>query len=134
MIVRALDQDHDWLFGKGKNDYLTLNPAIAQNINTKLLSFLGDCFFDVLAGIDWFNLLGGKSQVAIAVAVRATILNAFGVLTLTELEVILDAARLETLEYDVTTIYEGSISPQPGFLLTELGDILTTEGGDQILV
>lgn len=52
MIVRALDINGDWTFGQGKGNYLTNQAAIAQNVQTRLLSFLGDCFFDPTAGIN----------------------------------------------------------------------------------
>ena len=51
MKVRALDESGDWTFGKGENNYYSANDAIAQNIKTRLYSFLGDCFFDLSANI-----------------------------------------------------------------------------------
>jgi hypothetical protein len=68
--VRQIDDDGDWLFGKGQNDYVRANTSVVQNINTRLGSFLGDCFFDLGAGIDWFNLLGTKDQVALNLSIR----------------------------------------------------------------
>lgn len=107
MIVRALDLDHDWTFGRGKNDYLSRNAAIGQNINTRLQSFLGDCFFDTEAGIDWFNLLGAKDLTALQLAISATILNTQNVTALLELSVNLDNNRKITIQYSVSTIYTG---------------------------
>lgn len=78
MIVRSLDSSGDWNFGKGRQDYLTLNAAIGQSIRTRFLSFLGDCFFATTEGIDWFNLLGKNNQLAINLAVNASILNLQG--------------------------------------------------------
>lgn len=62
MIFRNLDHNHDWCFGKGKNDITRLNQAIGLNIKTRILSWVGDCFFDTQAGIDWWNRLGSKNQ------------------------------------------------------------------------
>jgi hypothetical protein len=62
---RSVDDDNDWNFGKGRNDYVRNIRAVEQNIRTRLNSFLGDCFFSTGSGLDWFNLLGNKNQIAI---------------------------------------------------------------------
>lgn len=77
MICRALDSNGDWTFGAGKGNYLSGNAAVTQTIQTDVSSWLGDCFFDLGAGVDWLNFLGGsKSQLALNLAVAANILNA----------------------------------------------------------
>lgn len=103
--VRELDVEHDWLFGKGQNDYLTGNKAVAQSIDTRLNSFLGDCFFDLGAGIDWFNQLGAKNQVALNLSISAVIINTPNVTGLLQLSINLDAARRLTVSYRVQTTY-----------------------------
>lgn len=103
--VRALDINHDWLFGKGQNDYLTGNKAIGQNINTRLNSFLGDCFFDLAAGVDWWNQLGAKDQTALNLSISAVILNTEGVTGILQLSASLDVVRNFTVRYQVQTIY-----------------------------
>lgn len=105
MIVRLIDSSGDWLFGKGQNDYLSANAAVAQNIKTRLLSFLGNCFFDTSAGIDWFNLLGTKNQLSINLAVSATILNTANVTGILQLSVNLTTTRVFTISYRVQTTY-----------------------------
>lgn len=136
MTVRAVDDNNDWLFGKGRNDYKSRNSAIAQCIKTRLQSFLGDCFFATEEGIDWFNLLGGKNQLALELAVRATILNTPLVTRLLSSSVELDReTRLITLSYAVETVYTGLteaeiISTITSFALTEDGRLITTEDGD----
>lgn len=105
MRVRALTQDHDWMFGKGQNDYLRGNAAIAQNINTRLSSFLGNCFFDLGAGIDWFNLLGAKDQTALNLSISTVILNTAEVTGILQLSVGLNGAREFSVQYKVQTVY-----------------------------
>lgn len=105
MRVRALDINGDWTFGKGQNDYLTGNAAVSQNIGTRLESFLGDCFFDQSAGIDWFNLLGAKDQTALNLSISAVILNTQNVTGLNQLSAVLSTARVFTVTYDVQTTY-----------------------------
>lgn len=64
MRFRILDENHDWLFGKGRNDYATGSLAVAYSLKTKILSWYRDCFFDMQAGIDWKNILGSKTSKA----------------------------------------------------------------------
>ena len=106
MIVRAIDSNGDWLFGKGINDYRTDNDAITQSIGTRLRSLLGNCFFDLGAGIDWFNLLGSKNQPGLNLAISSTILNTEGVTGLLQLSSNLDFVdRSFSVTYKVQTVY-----------------------------
>lgn len=104
-IVRAINSNGDWLFGKSLNDYLSGNMAVQQNIRTRLLSFIGNCFFDTIAGIDWFNLLGSKNQLALSLAISAVILNTPNVTGILQLGVSLTTNRLFTISYKVQTTY-----------------------------
>ena len=56
MKHRGVDINGNWVFGKGKNSYATGKEAIKLNIRTRLLSFKYNCFFDLEAGINWFDL------------------------------------------------------------------------------
>lgn len=105
MRVRQIDGDHDWTFGKGQNNYVRDGAAVGQNIDTRLSSFLGDCFFDTGAGLDWFNLLGAKVTLPLNLAVSATILNTEGVTGIRLLSSQLDTARRYTVTYEVQTTF-----------------------------
>lgn len=106
MRVRRIDGTGDWTFGKGKNSYLKDNDATAQNIKTRLNSFLGDCFFDLTAGIDWFSRLGSKELVQLRLEISTMILNTPDVTGLTLLNTNLDAKTRElTVTYVVQTVY-----------------------------
>lgn len=141
--VRGITATNDWLFGRGKNDYKTNRDATAQNIKTRLQSFLGDCFFSLDSGLDWFNLLGAKNIDAITLAVRTTILNTPDVTGLFEVSVVLNRQRSLTVTYRVDTIYGQIINTQEvsnvspgvdGALLLETGGGLLQENGGNILV
>jgi|JI8StandDraft_1071087.scaffolds.fasta_scaffold79644_2 hypothetical protein len=137
MIVRSIDSDGDWSFGKGRNDYLSANDAIGQNIKTRLQSFLGDCFFAMSAGIDWFNLLGSKNIIGLQLSIQATILNTTGVTRIVDFSLSLETNRRLNLQYTVETIYSrgglaSAIESVSYLLLTEGGDILLTEDGSGI--
>lgn len=75
MRFRNVNENGDWVFGKGRNSYLKGNEALMMNIKTRLLSFLNDCFFDTEAGIDWWNLLGGKDRKALLASIQRVVLR-----------------------------------------------------------
>jgi len=110
MITRSIDSNHDWNFGKGKQDYLAENDALAQNIQTRIMSFLNDCFFDLAAGIDWFNFLGSKNIVGLRLAVSGVILQTTGVNELNELSFELDANRSLLIQYSVTSAWSNTVN------------------------
>ncbi len=107
-IVRQIDDDGDWLFGKGQNDYVRSNKSVVQNINTRLGSFLGDCFFDLGAGLDWFNLLGAKDQLTLNLSISAVILNTPFVTGIQQLTATLSPERVFTVTYRVQTTYSSA--------------------------
>ena len=121
MRVRENDPaTNDWTFGSGQNNYLSNNDAVAQIIKTRLLSFLGDCFFDITAGIDWFNFLGGKNAIALNLAISSVILNTTNVTSILQLSVNLTSNRLFSVSYRVQTTYS-----QTGDIFEyDLGEIL----------
>lgn len=105
MRVRSIDANGDWNFGKGRNDYKSAKDEIMQSLQTRIKSFLGDCFFAREAGIDWFNLLGAKDVTELSLAVSATILNTEGVTGIVESSIAIDKFRNIKLVYQVETVY-----------------------------
>ena len=136
-IVRGLDGAGDWTFGRGANNYKSNVQAIAQNVQTRVSSFLGDCFFASDQGIDWFNLLGAKNQLKLNLAISTTILNTDGISSLTQLSLILDRiTRRITIRYTAqagSVTVSNAITSPVNFLVTEGGDAIITEGGDPII-
>ena len=108
MSVRQIDSDHDWTFGQGRNNYITNNPEVVQDIDTRLSFFLGDCFFDLSSGIDWFNLLGQKNQLALNLAISAVIINSQNVTGILQLSANVSDARNFSVSYKVQTIYSSA--------------------------
>lgn len=105
MIFRALDENGDWTFGKGKQDFVSANQAIGLNIKTRLLSWVGDCFFNKPAGIDWWNRLGSKDQRGLLeLDLRRVILQSEGVTGIVSFDTIL-IRRDFIANYSVNTIY-----------------------------
>lgn len=140
MRVRALSPTGDWLFGQGFNDYKVNAAAVGQNIQTRLNAWLGDCFFDTGAGLNWALFLGSKDQLALNLAVSATIINTPYVASLVQLSINLNPqTRALSIVYTVTTTFgqviTGTLTNTATLnLLTESGLILLTEGGDPIVL
>ena len=145
LMVRSIDVSGDWKFGAGQQSYVYGLAAVSQLIQTDCLSFLGDCFWNVTAGIDWYNLLTVNNLLAIQLAMSATILNVGGggyVTQIVSLNITTNnSTRLFSATYTVNTIY-GPINNQsfnypvsnPQYLLTQAGQPITTQGGEPILI
>lgn len=105
MIIRSLDINHDWNFGAGAANYLSGVAAIGQNIQTRILSWLNDCFFDTQAGIDWANRLGSKNhQVLLQNDLRRIILQSYGVTEIVNFSTNL-TGRAFKVSYTINTIF-----------------------------
>ena len=113
MKVRAVDLNNDWCFGKGQNDYKQELKMVAQNAKFRTISswrmtiqcFLADCFFNLSAGIDWFNVLGNKDREKLKLQVTTCLLNTQGVNKITSLDFIEDENRNFLIRYSLDTIY-----------------------------
>ena len=109
MKFRALDGTWDWKFGKGVGSYSTESMAIAYDVKSKILSWLGDCFFDETAGIDWYNILGSKDQKSqLDSVIKKIVVDEYGVIELSFFE-----SSIENRQYTCTvrfkTIYNETI-------------------------
>lgn len=119
MKIRNLGPDLDWVFGSGRQNYLTLNNAIRLNIATRIRSFLNDCWFDLEAGIDWWNLMGSKNPAAqpnTILACRAEIAQSYGVAKIDSVTASTDVrTRKLSVQFSITTIFNttvaGTVSP-----------------------
>jgi hypothetical protein len=98
----------DWQFGAGLGSYVTEEQEIAINLKTRIMSFLGDCFFATNEGIDWWNLLDYRYQDRLENAVQEVIKDTPGVTAINSVDVIVGANRKIRLQYDIQTIYSKS--------------------------
>jgi hypothetical protein len=107
MKVRAINSTTgDWTFGAGLSNYLQANLAISQNIKTRLSQIVGNCFFDLTAGIDWFNLLGAKDFLKLNLAISSVIIQTPGVTGIKQLSTNFDPeTRNYQVAYSVQTIF-----------------------------
>ena len=90
MIIRNLTTDNDWTFGSGIQNYKRDLAAIELNIETRLRSWKGDCFFDPAEGVDYNNFLDVGTKNFLDSDVKRVILQSEGVIKITEYESTLD--------------------------------------------
>lgn len=105
MSFRALDSNGDWTIGNGLQNYLVEEAAISADINTALRVFLGECFFALEAGVDWWNLIGSKDEAGIILQCRQVIANRTGVVRINSVTTTLTRDRSLFVTYDVDTIF-----------------------------
>lgn len=108
MIFRSLTDDNDWTFGRGIAGFATDERALELNLATRLKSWVGNCVFDLQAGIDWKSRLDKGQQQNILNEVRALILQSYGVVGINAISSNLDQHRNLTVRYDITTIFSPS--------------------------
>ena len=109
MIFRIVDSDGDWTFGKGKQDYAKNLQALKLNLQTRILSWVGDCFFDLDAGIDWKNLLGYNTKKELASAIKDTAFRTEGVIKVNDISIEVDNTRTADVELSCNTVFGSNI-------------------------
>jgi hypothetical protein len=109
MIIRNLDADGDFTFGRGRQNYLRGDDAIRLNIKTRVKCFLNDCFWNMAFGVDWWNLLGTRNPTAqanIILQVRAMVAASYGVVKINSVEALTDRiTRRLTIQINLDDIY-----------------------------
>ncbi len=109
MIIRKINGENDWTFGKGLSNYATNEEAVAENIKTRLLSWVGDCFFAPNEGVDWKSRLDIGQQAALEQELRAVILQSYGAVGINSVNVNFSGrTRLFMVQYDITTFFSSS--------------------------
>lgn len=86
MRVRELDANGDMTFGFSQNNFLINSAAaVAQNVQTRLLLFLGEWFLDTSDGTDWNgSVLGKYTRGLYDTIIRARILGTVGVTSIVQ--------------------------------------------------
>lgn len=108
MRVRALADDGDCRFGRGRLDFLVDSAeAVAQNIKTRLQLFSGEWFLNVDEGTPWLTqILGEGHAMEYAAVLRARILGAPGVREIVSFSDSYDPeTRRITVTCEVSTLY-----------------------------
>ena len=106
--MRNIDSKGDWCFGNNLQDYGDNITSTKNNIKTRLQSVKYDCFFDLTAGIDWFNILGNRGQLinyVVEINTRLCILQSLYVSELIDLQIKENEDRSFNLTYTINTIF-----------------------------
>lgn len=106
---RLLDINHDWVFGSGQQSYAKDLQALLLNIKTRVLSWVGDCFFDLEAGIDWKNLLDYGQDINLKNAIKSVVFKTPGVVKVSDIEIVKGVDRSARVTFSVDTIYGSKI-------------------------
>ena len=110
MRFRNLTNNNDWDFGRGLQSYASDADAIALNVKTRLQSWIGDCFFDMVTGIDWQNRLARFGQEPyLREELQKLILETDGVLSIESISTSMEGRSL-IAQYTINTIYSRSAS------------------------
>lgn len=109
MIIRAVRKNEEgqeeFCFGHGYSDYKSEISFVEQDIETALLEFKNDCFFDLEAGIDWKARMGYYGQTEyLDEDVQEVVSKRFGVINITDFNSnVID--RVYTCTFKVLTVY-----------------------------
>ena len=116
MSVSRITNDGDWTFGQGLQNYATGSEEVAQNVKTRIKSFKNDWFLDTDFGIDWFNILGNKSnEETIIRELDRVVTNTDGVRTIRNIELSLDRqTRLASVIIEYSDVFDQSFELQIG--------------------
>lgn len=106
--IRANDANNDWIYGIAANAYKTNDLAVQQDIETKLQEWVGDCFFNLTAGIDWINRFSDGNRDDLEQEIRTLILKVNNVVNVNNLFTSL-IDRQFVVSYDVQTVYSPSV-------------------------
>jgi hypothetical protein len=113
MIIRKIINGNDWSFGKGLSDYAVAEQAIEENMKTKILEWVGDCFWNLSAGVNWLARLDVGQQANLLEDIKSVVLNCFGVVGITAMTIQLDPpSRHALIQGNVSTIYSPSFQFQ----------------------
>jgi len=107
MIVRALDTNGNWVFGRGKSSYKKGLDAIKQSIMTRLKSWKYNCYFAPEDGVDYNNYLDIGTKDLLDLNIKNVILGTYGVIRITSY-VSTISVRAITISCYVVTIFGGT--------------------------
>ena len=124
MIFRQLAPvTNDWTFGQGYSGYAQNQQALALNIQTLVLSWVGDCFFSLQTGINWKALLNIGQQANLNAALQNLLSGAYGVMNVVDASVVVNpTTRMAIATYTVATVYSQTISAQLQVLIGQPGN------------
>ncbi len=104
MIFRTLSKMGDWTLGKGRSGYTRNIEALILNVKTRLLSWVGDCFYAPAEGVDYSNYLGYGTKQLLDLNIKRVVLKSQGVIKIVNFESKIQEDRNITIRIIVDTI------------------------------
>ena len=106
-LIRRLDSNDDWRFGRGTSDYASNGDCVIQNLRTRLKEWKYNCFFNFGAGIDYKRRLGDKNQKQLLdEEIKFVVSNTSEIIAVGEINSTLDTTnRVYTATIEVVDIY-----------------------------
>lgn len=113
MRYRALDENGDYTFGRGKDNFLVNSPdMVRQSIQTRLLLIRGEWFLDKTEGTPWDKVIGKGTNKTHDLVIQTRILQTKGVSSIVQYQSQVDpVTRSLSIAALVITIY--STDPVP---------------------
>lgn len=108
MRYRKLDDDGDYSFGQGQNNFHINTPeGVAQAVMTRLKFWVGEWFADTSDGTGWTtDVLGKYTDHLFELMIRQRILETQGVLSVDSFDSQFDGeTRKLSIQSTITTIY-----------------------------
>ena len=105
MIIRQINGQNDWQFGKGLASYAFDEQAVEENVQTRLKSWVNDCFFALRDGIDWRARLDVGQEAELKDELTAAILQSYGVISVDSVTLTRDTKRNLVVTYTISTIF-----------------------------
>lgn len=106
MITRALSAAGDFTYGNGLQNYLRAEAAVEQNIVTTVNSWVGDCYWSVYFGVDWYNRLDVGQQEHLVQEIKQVIAGCYGVVGVVSISGNFSGkTRLESIQTSINTIF-----------------------------
>lgn len=108
MRVRKQDQNGDYVFGNGQEDFYKNSPeGVGQVVQTRLLLLRGEWFLDDQEGTPYLQGVIGKSNEQVRdTVIKTRIQETEGVLKILSYESILDREnRILSVRASISTIY-----------------------------
>ncbi|HCC76678.1 MAG TPA: hypothetical protein DEQ42_13480 [Shigella sp.] len=108
MIVSALDNNDDWVFGRGRANYITGGVAIAQKVKCRVRSFKNDNPLNMDDNIDWLYLLSEKNtEQEILREIERVTLSTDGVIRIISLSMEVNkSTRAQKVELRIETVFD----------------------------
>lgn len=115
MIVSVLDKNDDWVFGRGRANYITGGAAIAQKAKCRIRSFKNDNPLNMDDNIDWFYLLSEKNtEQEILREIERVTLATDGVMRIIDLSMTVNkTTRHQAIELRIETVFDEQVITFP---------------------